>query len=134
MSFARIFNCALCHRQVVICSCCDRGNIYCGPECSQIARGESLRAAGERYQNTHRGKINHAKRQKCYRERQRNKVTHQCSPVIKNNVLLPFEDYKSKLLDKNEDIYCHFCGCKCDSLLRVNFLKTQASSFWPLGP
>jgi hypothetical protein len=27
---ARLFNCARCHRQVVICSRCDRGNLYCG--------------------------------------------------------------------------------------------------------
>jgi len=27
-SSARLFNCARCRRQVVICSHCDRGNIY----------------------------------------------------------------------------------------------------------
>jgi hypothetical protein len=41
---ARLFNCARCHRQVVICSRCDRGNLYCGSQCAQSARGESVRA------------------------------------------------------------------------------------------
>jgi len=39
-SSARLFNCARCRRQVVICSHCDRGNIYCSKRCSQTARRE----------------------------------------------------------------------------------------------
>lgn len=134
MSSARIFNCALCYHQVIICSCCDRGNIYCGPECSKEARKKSLRAADKRYQNTYAGKINHAKRQSCYRERQKIKVTDQGSPELENNDLLEFEDHELENLKPNDDIYCHFCGRKCDSLLRVDFLRTHASGVWPLGP
>ena len=42
-SSARLFNCARCRCQVVICSHCDRGNIYCGKRCSQTARRQSRR-------------------------------------------------------------------------------------------
>ena len=131
---ARIFNCVRCHSQVTICSCCDRGNIYCGPECSKAARKESLQAADKRYQNTYAGKINHAKRQSSYRERETIKVTDQGSPKSEDNDLLPFEDHEPKKPRPTEEIYCYFCGRKCDSLLRVDFLKTHASGFWPLGP
>jgi hypothetical protein len=37
---ARLFLCARCRAQVLICSCCDRGNIYCGEGCAEeIRRG-----------------------------------------------------------------------------------------------
>ena len=132
MSSARIFNCARCNCQVIICSCCDRGNIYYEPNCSQAARKESLNAAGKRYQNTYSGKLNHAKRQRCYRERIK-KVTHLGSPKSENNGLLQYEDHELKKSDQH-DRYCHFCGCKCGSLLRIDFLKTHVSGLWPLGP
>jgi hypothetical protein len=133
MSSARIFNCLLCHRQVIICSCCDRGNIYCGPDCAQKARKASLHAAGKLYQSTRRGKFNHARRQSCYRE-QAKKVTHHGSFEIGSGGLLHPEDHELKRSDQNNDLYCNFCGCKCESLLRVDFLKTSASGFLPLGP
>jgi len=133
MSSARIFSCTRCHRQVVICSCCDRGNIYCGPCCSQEAREESLHEAGKRYQNTFAGKINHAERQRRYRERAK-KVTHHSSIEPGNNDLLQSQDHELENLSQNGDIYCHFCGCKCESSLRVDFLKTHVSGLWPLGP
>ena len=47
-SSARVFNCARCHGQVVICSHCDRGNLYCGKRCSQAARRQSQREAARR--------------------------------------------------------------------------------------
>lgn len=72
----RLFNCARCHRQVRICSHCDRGNRYCSPQCSYQARRDSLRRAGAGYQQTDQGKINHAARQQNYLIR---KMTHQGS-------------------------------------------------------
>jgi hypothetical protein len=134
---ARIFNCARCHCQVIICSCCDRGNIYCGPTCASASRKESLQAAGERYQQTYRGRMNHAKRQKQYRERQVIKVTHLGSPIINNNDLLPPNVNESIDIVCNDEIRCHFCGCVCDSALRIEFLaqsRTTTSGVWPLGP
>ena len=71
----RIFNCGRCHREVVICRRCDRGNRYC-PPCAPLARAEKRRAAGAVYQRTEAGRLNHKVRQECYRARQPEKVTH----------------------------------------------------------
>lgn len=78
----RLFNCACCGAQVLICRQCDRGNQYCTSGCAPKRRCESMRRAAHRYQQTFRGRCCHAARQKALRERRRNKVTHQGSPDI----------------------------------------------------
>ena len=75
----RLYSCRRCIQQVRICAHCDRGNRYCAGECATIRRRESLRRAGERYQLSHRGACRHAARQRAWRERQVQKVTHQGS-------------------------------------------------------
>jgi hypothetical protein len=72
----RLYNCARCAEQVHICRRCDRGNQYCAGECAQIRRRESLQRAGERYQRSYRGAHAHAARQRAWRERQTQEVTH----------------------------------------------------------
>jgi hypothetical protein len=73
---ARLYNCARCHCQVVICRRCDRGNIYC-PECAPVAARESRGRAGAAYQRTDRGRANHAARQRLYLlGLEREKMTH----------------------------------------------------------
>jgi len=136
---ARLFNCARCHIQVIICSQCDRGNIYCSL-CSSQARTDSLRRASLRYQNTLRGKHNHAERQKKYT---RKKMTHHGSQNYS-----PYDELH-KL--NNEDVkdvaviykavHCHFCGQICASFLRLGFLRYRLSesnklrsNVRPLGP
>ncbi len=52
----RLFNCARGHCHVVICRHCERGNIYCGTQCSQPARRVSGRAAARRYQRSGPGR------------------------------------------------------------------------------
>ena len=64
MDDTRLFLCARCRRQVLICSRCDRGQQYCGARCSGPARRESLRAEGRRYQHSRRGRHCHAERQR----------------------------------------------------------------------
>ena len=76
---ARLYLCARCRAQVLICSCCDRGNIYCERGCAAESRRTRQRASGQRYQRSLGGRRNHAARAKRYRARQ-NKVTHQGSP------------------------------------------------------
>jgi hypothetical protein len=73
----RLYNCQRCGVQVRICSRCDHGNIYCAGKCARIRRRESVRRAGRRYQRTPRGARHHAQRQRVWRERRRQKVTHQ---------------------------------------------------------
>ena len=72
----RLYNCARCAEQVRICRGCDRGNQYCAGACAGLRRRESLRRAGERYQRSYRGAYAHAARQRAWRERQTQEVTH----------------------------------------------------------
>jgi hypothetical protein len=76
----RLYSCRRCARQVRICRRCDRGNQYCAAECARIRRRESLRRAGARYQTSYRGAFRHAARQREWRARRMQKVTHQGSP------------------------------------------------------
>lgn len=130
---ARLYNCARCHCQVFICSDCDRGNTYCNTDCAQQARQESLRRAGQKYQQTFRGRLANATRQRRLRERQRQKVTHQGSTPQAKTALLrsdPETSTKSRTggndrkgMDKKYSIHCHFCGDECDQLLRLDFIR-----------
>ena len=114
---ARLFHCLRCHRRVIICSTCDHGNIYCGLQCATITRKESVRAAGQRYQNTRRGKQKHAERQRRYRERKKQKVTHRGSNenTDKSNSLSQ---------DSIAGCRCHFCKKRVPEYLRSDFLSS----------
>jgi hypothetical protein len=46
---ARLFLCNGCRAQALICSCCDRGQIYCAGDCGPHARRRGQRAAGARF-------------------------------------------------------------------------------------
>lgn len=76
----RLYSCRRCARQVRICRRCDRGNQYCAAACARIRRCESLRRASARYQMSYRGACRHAARQRAWRLRRTQKVTHQGSP------------------------------------------------------
>lgn len=79
---ARLFLCARCRCQVVLCSHGDRGNRYCSASRAQAARRHAQRAAARRYRASRRGRLAQAARQQRYRRRQCKKVTHQGSPVL----------------------------------------------------
>ncbi len=66
---ARLYLCARCRVQVVLCSRCDRGNRYCGPACGRQARDEAQREAARRYQQSRRGRVAHARRSGQWRRR-----------------------------------------------------------------
>ena len=132
-SSARLFNCARCHCQVVICSHCDRGNIYCGKRCSETARRQSQREAGRRYQKTRRGRFAHAARQRRYRQRRRAKVTHQGSCPHRPGDRLPLTSRTSARqgavpgADAGAERRCHRCGRRCSPLLRQGFLRRPST-------
>jgi hypothetical protein len=67
----RLFLCGRCRRQVVICRRCDRGQVYCGPECALEVRRRNQREARRRYQATDRGRRMHVDRSREYRARGR---------------------------------------------------------------
>lgn len=123
----RFYNCASCHKQVIICSDCDRGQIYCNSECSQLARQESMRAANARYQQTQKGGHNHADRQSRYRQQQQNqqKVTYQGSPETTTRDVLSSNPARTEnaLADIiTDELCCHFCQKPVSDFLRNRFL------------
>ena len=126
---ARLFTCASCRRQVVLCRRCDHGNIYCSRHCSGRARRRSVRLAGQRYQDSRRGCHKHAERQRRYRERRRcpapavrasvQKVTHH--PLTRER-RRPFvrktQDGRSGTQPSGQKkptgvLRCHGCGRFC---------------------
>ena len=135
---ARLYNCVLCHFQVVICSYCDHGNIYCSETCAASARKASLKAAGERYQNTPRGRMKHAERQSRYRSRCKI-VTHQGSLSPPSNALLTTHPEAPAVVAAvtDEGIRCSFCNRLCSDFLRLDFLHTSSpypGSDWKTMP
>ena len=66
---ARLFLCAGCRVQVVLCSRCDRGNRYCGRACWRLVRNAARRKAARRYQCSRPGRIAHAARSRRWRQR-----------------------------------------------------------------
>jgi hypothetical protein len=75
----RLYSCRGCAQQVRICRHCDRGNQYCAGACARERRRETLRRAGARYQLSYRGACCHAARQRRWRARRAQKVTHRGS-------------------------------------------------------
>ena len=127
-STGRLFSCAHCHKQVIICSCCDRGQRYCSPDCATISRNKSQRAASHRYQQSRKGRLKHALRNRHYRHRKQI-VTHQGSKPSAQNDLLTAN---SKQTGKSavtalatthfRTLSCHFCGNHCSEFVRLDFL------------
>jgi len=137
---ARLYNCVRCHMQITICSPCDYNNIYCGSICSGAARRMSCSMAAKRYQKSHRGRLKHAERQRRYRSRQKNKVTHHSSPVLPPHAVLPPEPNRLISAAVGGHLHCHFCGRACSPFLRRGFLRDAGQSSpprpasWPLAP
>lgn len=124
----RLFLCARCRKQVLICRHCDRGQIYCANGCAKIARSYSLREAGRRYQQSRQGRFKQAERIRRFRLRKQN-VTHQGSEPAAENDLLPMNSAKvDKRMDLSAGTYplntlrCHFCGASCSDFVRYSFL------------
>jgi hypothetical protein len=126
----RLFSCARCHTQTVICSHCDRGQIYCGSECSIAARLQSKRAADKRYQLTPGGKMKHALRQRRYRERLNKIVTdHGSHSPTQNALLQPVKNEAKEMMESQDDLSkrCCFCKKSVSSWLRNGFLRHHAT-------
>ena len=75
----RVFTCARCQVEVLVCIGCDRGRRYCGRECSAQARRQALQANGKRYQSSPAGSFAHARRSRRYRQRRRERLPRQQS-------------------------------------------------------
>jgi len=148
---ARFFLCARCHVQVLVCSCCDRGQIYCASDCAQEARRHAQRAAGQRYQTSRRGRIAHALRARRYRDRRRTapvsgqeeamlkhrrqkNVTHHGSPPQPPDGLLSLDPAAANKppspggFPRRPAWHCHWCGGRCPDFVRQDFLRRRRGS------
>jgi len=126
---SRLYHCCRCHAQVVICSRCDRGQRYCSGACSGLARAESCQRSTKKYQRTRAGRINNAARQQRYRQRIKQKVTHQGSPPKRLHDLLVIRLIQLKKANgpsfPGTGLYCHHCGAVCEPFLRHDFLHSS---------
>ena len=124
----RLFLCARCRVQVLICSVCDRGQIYCSGACSEFARHASRCEARRRYQRTRKGRFASAESSRRYRSRQK-KVTHQGSLMEPSDALL-LQDLAVTIVAPevcaiartSSTQQCHFCGSRCSQFVRFGRL------------
>ena len=124
---ARRFLCERCRTPVLVCSHCDRGQIYCAGGCAATARSEHQRAAARRYQCSRSGRFKHAARTRRWRERRAaltrpaltspaQSVTHQgCPPAASAAVLVA----KPSLMPGAPGLFTQPC---------MNFNATSATS------
>jgi hypothetical protein len=129
----RLFLCARCRVQVLICSPCDRGQIYCAGDCSQLTRRASVREAGRRYQRSRKGRFAHAERSRRYRQRHQN-VTHQGSLSQPCDDLLPADSAVAiaarqacAIVPPSSTLRCHWCGVRCSAFVRLGYLGHRVS-------
>jgi hypothetical protein len=136
----RLFLCLACGSQVVICRCCDRGQIYCSGACSQRARRQSQRAAARRYAASLAGRRSHAARMGRYRARQQI-VTHHGSPTPPASGVLPPDAMAMSRDDASPAeplrlslTHCHWCDRRCLPQLRQGFLRRRDRRRGRVGP
>jgi hypothetical protein len=127
----RLFLCGRCRSQVIVCSCCDRGQIYCGGECARQARRQAQRAAAKRYAASANGRHSHADRARRYRTRQEI-VTHQGSlrplaggVVAVGAMAISRDTADLAALPRQAATHCHWCGRPCLAKLRQGFLRRR---------
>jgi hypothetical protein len=88
----RLFLCARCQAQVLVCGPCDRGQRYCATGCADITRLNLQREAGKRYQQGRAGRHKHASRMHQWRKRRAAAVkivTHHSSLATPADAVLP---------------------------------------------
>ena len=64
----RTYLCLYCRKLSFVCRRCERGQIYCGPLCSDAGRRRSLARARRSYRNSDRGRQMACRRQARHRE------------------------------------------------------------------
>jgi hypothetical protein len=151
---ARLFVCARCRTQVLLCSRCDRGQRYCGRACSRASRLQALRAAGRRYQDSRAGRMAHAARSRRWRQRHRERahaaddaavdgggpphfVTHQGSPVLPADAPLAAPEQAGQQASAASDAVtapitarCRRCTAPLPPWVRQGFMR-HGMRRWP---
>ncbi len=124
----RMFLCARCHSQVLVCWQCDRGQIYCVGTCAQEARRDRQREARRRYQATPRGRAMHADRNRRYRARQHRVTDHGLSKEHEAGLLPGLEAGSALNASASRRKppgrwFCHHCGQSASAFLRLSALR-----------
>jgi hypothetical protein len=157
----RRYYCRRCNTLVDVCSSCDRGNIYCGKECSSLQRLENQRRSNKTYRNDPISKIQSKGRQQRFRNRikeKRSNVTEQGSKKVNNSrPFIPDEDNQGSkltfknnieqsitlkrpsisnikaLLSKQEDVIrCSFCSSICSTIIRHSYLEDKKHQLYKI--
>ena len=124
----RMFLCARCRSQVLVCRRCDRGQIYCAGTCAQQVRRHYQREARRRYQASPQGRAMHADRNRRYRARQRSVTDqgplkeHKSDALSGVEVHRPMSD-RSPSRCSPRNWRCHFCGQEASAFLRPSTLR-----------
>ena len=148
----RFFLCERCRSQVLICRCCDRGQIYCAEGCARTSRAEHRRDVARRYQASRKGRFAHAARSRRYRAR-RKIVTHNGSlassadgDVITASVTTSNEAFDTAdtpsltwsavdngLRAEGLGQHCHWCGRCCSLFVRREPLRRRRAILMSLS-
>ena len=124
----RQYFCRRCRSRVLICSHCDRGHRYCTRDCATLSRRDAQQRAGQRYQDSRRGRLAHADRQRRYRARTK-KVTHTGSPPSPTDGLLLADpmvaENRSLTSGVRRPVQCHWCERQCSERVRLDFLRRR---------
>ena len=124
---ARFYLCLRCRSQALICSSCDRGQIYCTPECAKAARKERQRSARRRYQAGARGRVMHADRSRRFRERQRGVTDHGLHEPVATalRVEVVASPQRRSALTERQHFYCNGCACAVSDFVRLDTLPRR---------
>lgn len=128
MASARLFLCARCRTQALICSCCDRGHIYCSASCSGQSRREKQMEAARRSRTHPEARQKRRLRNQRFRERRKTE-THQGPPASPPCVVQapdirksPEDDASNADPRHDQAPRCHWCGRLCRSAFRQDFI------------
>ena len=135
-STGRLYSCQRCRTQVIICSRCDRGQRYCDSACAQNARAISLKRAAKKHQSSRTGRFNNAARQRRFRQRLKQKVTHHGSLTLVLRDLLKNKLERPQIVQKpmsiDDTLFCCHCGSACQPFLRQDFQKSRHTRRQPM--
>ena len=100
MAFCELAGCA---KQFFVCTRCDRGQRYCGPEHAEAARLAHARRRGAKYRRTFKARRKAAARQARFREKK--KVTHAGSPSpgLSDTVPAPATETTEEVVSAGEE-------------------------------
>ena len=129
----RMFLCARCRSQSLICRRCDRGQIYCMGSCARDARREGQREAHRRHQATPRGRTMHAERNRRYRARVGRVTDHgptseHATGHLGGSRAVPAGLSEPSPSGRSPGHYrCHHCGRPASTFLRLASLRPRGN-------